>query len=53
MKDAENGTGRTKSAWPAQITGSSTTLAFVSPSLTNAKLSTGQEPVSHATTDTT
>ena len=53
MKDVELGTGRTKFAWLALITGSSTTLEFVSPSLTNAIPSIGQEPVFHAMKGTT
>ena len=53
MQDAEPGTGRTENVWPAQTTGSSTTLEFVSLSQINVRLSTGQEPVFHAMKDTT
>jgi len=52
-KDVELGTGKIKSVWLAPTTGSSTNLENVSPSQTNAKLSTDQEPVNHATKDTT
>ena len=53
MKDVELGTGRTKFAWLALITGFSTTLEFVCLSLTNAIPSIGQEPVFHAMKGTT
>ena len=53
MKDVELGTGRTKFAWLALITGFSTTLEFVSLSLTNAIHSIGQEPACLAMKDTT
>ena len=53
MQDAELGTGRTENVWLALTTGSSTTLEFVSPSLTNAIPSTSQEPVFPAMKDTT
>ena len=53
MKDVELGTGPTKYAWPAQITGSSTILEFVFPSLINAIPLTGQEPVFPAMKATT
>ena len=49
----ELGTGRTENVWPALTTGFSTTLEFVSLSLTNAIPSIGQEPVFHAMKDIT
>ena len=51
--DVELGTGRTENVWPVPTTGFSTMLEFVCPYQINAKLSTGQEPVFHATRDTT
>ena len=51
MKDVEPGTGRIENVLPAQITGSSTTPDTVFQFQTNAKLSTSQEPVFHATKD--